>query len=70
MCPIGSKNAFGAYTGPKIVIGLRPWYKFDKRSDAGSNIESIIPDILSVYHRYEWHRSFLTGLLQVPGAQN
>ena len=32
---VGSKNALGfsAYTGPKIVIGLRPWYKFDKRSD-------------------------------------
>ena len=35
-----------AYTGPKIVIGLRPWYKFDKRSDTGSNIENIIPVIL------------------------
>ena len=44
----GSKNALGfsAYTGPKIVIGLRPWYKFDKRSDIGSNIENIIPVIL------------------------
>ena len=45
---LGSKNALGfsAYTGPKIVIGLRPWYKFDKRSDTGSNIENIIPVIL------------------------
>ena len=45
---LGSKNALGfsAYTGPKIVIGLRPWYKFDKRSDIGSNIENIIPVIL------------------------
>ena len=45
---VGSKNALGfsAYTGPKIVIGLRPWYKFDKRSDTGSNIENIIPVIL------------------------
>ena len=43
-----SKNALGfsAYTGPKIVIGLRPWYKFDKRSYTGSNIENIIPVIL------------------------
>ena len=45
---VGSKNALGfsAYTGPKVVIGLRPWYKFDKRSDTGSNIENIIPVIL------------------------
>ena len=45
---VGAKNALGfsAYTGPKIVIGLRPWYKFDKRSDTGSNIENIIPVIL------------------------
>jgi len=29
---VGSKNALGqiAYTGPKIVIGLRPKYKFRK----------------------------------------
>ena len=48
MHTLGSKNALGfsAYTGPKIVIGLRPWYKFDKRSDIGSNIENIIPVIL------------------------
>jgi len=59
---VGSKNALGfsAYTGPKIIIGLRPWYKFDKRSDTGSNISKILyRSYWSVYHRYESHRSFL-----------
>ena len=71
-CILGSKNALGfsAYTGPKIVIGLRPWYKFDKRSDTGSNIENIIPVILGMHHRYESYRSFLTGFVQAPAAKN
>ena len=70
MHALGSKNALGfsAYTGPKIVIGLRPWYKFDKRSDTRSNIENNMPVILSVYHRYELYRSLLTELLRVPGT--